>query len=190
MSASERERWDRRWAEAEPPGEPDPWLAELDAVLPRTGRAVDLAAGQGRNALWLAARGLEVTVVDVSPVAVERAANAATERGLALATEVRDLAAHGPPPGPWDLAIIVRYLDRDLVRAVPSVLVPGGMLAFTQPTVTNLERHEHPRAEFLLGAGEMATIAAQLDNVDIVQLTETWTHHGTHEARLVARRHT
>jgi SAM-dependent methyltransferase len=185
---SDREHWDGRWADAEPPGDPDPWLPELDALLPRSGRAVDLAGGQGRNALWLAARGLDVTVVDVSPVGLERAADAAAERGLRLSTAVRDLPTEGPPPGPWDVALVVRYLDRDLVRAVPATLAPGGLLAFTQPTVRNLERHEHPRAEFLLGEGEMAELAASLDDVDVIELTEGWTAQGTHDARLVVRR--
>ncbi|MEM9033583.1 MAG: methyltransferase domain-containing protein [Actinomycetota bacterium] len=188
MSGSDQAHWDGRWAEAEPPGDPDPWLPELDEMLPRSGRAVDLAGGQGRNSLWLAARGLDVTIVDVSPVGLVRASAAAAERGLELATEARDLPADGPPPGPWDVALIVRYLDRDLVRAVPSVLSPGGLLAFTQPTVTNLERHDHPRAEFLLGMGEMAALADELDDVEVVQLTEDWTPQGTHEARLVIRK--
>lgn len=185
---SDREHWDGRWADADPPGDPDPWLPELDALLPRSGRAVDLAGGQGRNGLWLAERGLDVTVVDVSPVGLERAMTAAAARGLHLTTEVRDLPVDGPPEGPWDVAVIVRYLDRELVRAVPAVLAPGGLFAFTQPTVRNLERHEHPRAEFLLGEREVAELASSLDDVDVVEATEGWTPQDTHEARLLVRR--
>ena len=83
-------------------------------------------------------------MVDVSAVGLERARTAAAARGLTLSTLQRDLPVEGAPPGPWDLAVIVRYLDRDLLAGLPSVLADGGLVAFSQPTVVNLERNEHP----------------------------------------------
>jgi SAM-dependent methyltransferase len=185
---SDAEHWDGRWADADPPGNPEPWLVRASDRLPATGRAVDLAGGQGRNALWLAERGLDVTVVDVSAVGLERARSAATARGLTLETLQRDLPAEGAPPGPWDLALIVRYLDRELLAGLPAVLADGGLVAFSQPTVVNLERHEHPRAEFLLAEGEMEELVAAIDGLEVVDLFEGWTPEGTHEAQLLARR--
>ncbi len=185
---SDAEHWDVRWAEAGPPGEPEPWLVRAAHRLPTSGRAVDLAGGQGRNALWLAARGLDVTVVDVSAVGLERARAAAAARGLALSTLQRDLPTEGAPPGPWDLAVIVRYLDRELLAGLPAVLADGGLVAFSQPTVVNLERHEHPREEFLLAEGEMASLVERIEGLEVVELFEGWTPEGTHEAQLIARR--
>ena len=185
---SDAEHWDGRWAKADPPGDPEPWLLRAADRLPTTGRAVDLAGGQGRNALWLVGRGLDVTVVDVSAVGLERARSAAAARDLTLSTLQRDLPAAGPPPGPWDLAVIVRYLDRELLAALPAVLADGGLVAFSQPTVVNLERHEHPREQFLLAEEEMASLVAGSDGLEIVELFEGWTPEGTHEAQLLARR--
>ncbi|MEO1063980.1 MAG: methyltransferase domain-containing protein [Actinomycetota bacterium] len=185
---SDAEHWDGRWADADPPGDPEPWLVRAADRLPSSGQAVDLAGGQGRNALWLAGRGLDVTVVDVSAVGLSRAEATAEERGLALTTLRRDLPTEGPPPGPWDLAVIVRYLDRPLLAALPSVLADAGLVAFSQPTVVNLERHEHPREQFLLAEGEMASLVDAIDGLEVVELFEGWTPEGTHEAQLLARR--
>ena len=185
---SEAEHWDARWADADPPGEPEPWLVRAADRLPTAGRAVDLAGGQGRNTLWLAERGLDVTLVDVSSVGISRALAAADGRGVRISTMQRDLPVEGAPAGPWDLAVIVRYLDRELVAALPEVLAPDGLLAFSQPTVVNLERHEHPRAEFLLAEGEMAALVGGIDGLGIVDLFEGWTSEDTHEAQPLARR--
>ena len=185
---SDAEHWDGRWAEAGPPGDPEPWLVRAADLLPSSGRAVDLAGGQGRNALWLAGLGLDVTVVDVSAVGLERARSTAEQRGLHLSTIQRDLPLEGAPPGPWDLAVIVRYLDRALLAGLPAVLAEGGLLAFSQPTVVNLERHEHPTERFLLAEGEMASLVDAIDGLEVVALFEGWTPEGTHEAQLLARR--
>ncbi|HEX7399851.1 MAG TPA: methyltransferase domain-containing protein, partial [Candidatus Limnocylindrales bacterium] len=70
---SRRARWDERHAAHEPieSSEPDPTLLdEIGALSP--GRAIDLGAGDGRNAIWLARRGWDVTAVDFSQVAIDR----------------------------------------------------------------------------------------------------------------------
>ncbi len=66
--------WDERYRreEAEPEREPAAWLVQNVGLLPASGRALDVAMGTGRNALYLAGRGYEVTGLDISPVAVGR----------------------------------------------------------------------------------------------------------------------
>jgi len=74
----DRHDWDARYAETELvwSAEPNRFVeTELAALAP--GRALDLAAGEGRNAIWLATRGWTVTVVDFSRVALEKASNLA-----------------------------------------------------------------------------------------------------------------
>ncbi len=177
MSDADRARWDARWREKGAPGEPSPFVLSLDAILPRRGRALDVAGGAGRHAMWLARRGLEVTLVDISPVA------------LAMAEGVTTVAAdleHEPlPAGPWDVILCFHYLDRRLFEAWPRLLAPGGLLVFVQATRSNLQKHEHPPARFLLEDGELARL---VQGLEVVRLEEGWLDEGRHEARLVARR--
>jgi 2-polyprenyl-3-methyl-5-hydroxy-6-metoxy-1,4-benzoquinol methylase len=82
-SAVQREEWNRRWAERDvhdPGDESDLLAAEIEGLVP--GRALDLACGPGRNALWLAERGWRVTAVDFSDVALAEARRSGRERGL------------------------------------------------------------------------------------------------------------
>lgn len=178
--SDDRARWDAAWAGA-PAREVSPWLRSLDGLLPRVGRALDVAGGPGAEAAWLAARGLAVTLVDVSPVALALA----RAREVRVHTEARDLEAAPLPEGPWDLVVCLNYLQRALFAQWAQVLAPGGWLVFAQPTVRNLERHAKPSARFLLGEGELATLVRGLE---VVSLAEGWTPEGRHEARLVARR--
>ena len=185
MSESEREKWDARWRERGPvPGPPSLLLTALD-LLPDQGRALDLAGGNGRHALWLAERGLSVTLLDVSAVALEQAAAAARAATLPLETVCADLERDPLPAGPWDLILSFHYLNRDLWPRFPELLAPGGILVFVQPTRRNLERHERPGADFLLEEGEAARIAS---GFEVVRLEEDWSAEGRHEALLVARR--
>lgn len=110
-------------------GPPNRWVVEeLDDAPP--GRALDLACGEGRNALWLAAHGWQVTAVDFSAVAIEKARELDTN-GLVEWVEA-DATAYTPAQ-PVDLALL-SYLQlaadqrRRAVRGAAAVLAPGGML--------------------------------------------------------------
>ncbi len=186
VAAGDRERWDRRYAERGARiGAPGAFLLEVAGELPRRGRALDLAGGSGRNALWLVRRGLDVTLCDVSVVALQQAAEAAAEARLALTTLARDLEEALPPSGPWTLIVVHDYLQRDLFAHFPTLLAPGGLLVYVQPTRTNLERHAHPGARFLVEPGELRELAAPLE---VLCFDEGWTDAGRHEAHLLARR--
>ena len=180
-------RWDARWAtRGSKPQEPAAFVVEAARYLPGTGRALDVAGGAGRHAAWLAARGLEVTLVDVSTVALEHAARLARSRRVNLSLVQRNLEVDGLPSGTWDVILIHHFLDRALLGEVPDALEPEGVLVFCQPTRRNLERHERPGPEYLLKEGELADLVAGLP-LDPVVLEESWGIEGRHEARLVAR---
>jgi tellurite methyltransferase len=186
MAESDRERWDARYREAGARSrEPSRSLLAFDDLLPREGRALDLAGGTGRHALWLARRGLDVTLADVSGVALEIAAAEAARAGLMLRTLQVDLEAEPLPSGPWDLIVCVDFLWRPLFATIPVALGPGGQLVVVHPTRTNLERHERPGLRHLLGDGELAGLVRGLE---ILRYEECWMVEGRHEARLVARR--
>jgi SAM-dependent methyltransferase len=185
MAESDRERWDARWREAgHADASPLDWLAALDAELPRAGRALDIASGAGRVALFWAARGLETLAVDVSPEALRLAREAAARAGLALHTLALDLETQPPPDGPFAAISVFHYLQRDLFPALAVRLAPGGVLACEIATVQNLERHAKPSRRFLLEPGELPRLCAPLE---VVHYTEGWQGDPC-LARILARR--
>ena len=180
-------RWDAHWAKhGSEPEEPAAFVVEAARYLPGTGRALDVAGGAGRHAAWLAARGLEVTLVDISTVALEQASRLAHSRRVNISLVPKNLELDGLPSGTWDVILIHLFLDRALLGEVPDALEPEGVLVFCQPTRRNLERHERPGPEYLLEEGELADLVAGWP-LDVVVLEEGWGLEGRHEARLVAR---
>jgi len=194
MSQSDRLKWDARWLDGPQLTEPSAFVAEALARLPRSGRALDVAAGTGRHAIAFALHGLDTTAVDVSPIGLAHARCQAHEKGVTLVTRQLDLelvdAGRAPfPPGPWDVILGFHYLWRDLPRLAASELRPGGLLLYSQPTLRNLERHPKPSERFLLREGELAELVAAVPELEVVLLKEGWLED-RHEARVIARRAT
>src|SRR6266545_1648287 len=144
MTNVEREDWNRKHGEAGPlfGVEPNRFLvAEVESLEP--GRALDVACGAGRNAVWLAERGWTVTGVDFSDVALANARRLATERGVEIEWVQADLCEWRPAGAAFDL-VAVLYLqlpaeERRLVlgRAVEAV-APGGTLLVVGHDLQNL----------------------------------------------------
>jgi tellurite methyltransferase len=129
VSEADRERWERRWREREVgPGPAEPWLVANVHHLPR-GPLLDVAAGAGRNALWLAARGFPVTALDISSAALERLEVAAVDRGVEVATRCADLddPAALDGLGPFTGLVVIRYKPSPAQWArLVERLAPGG----------------------------------------------------------------
>ena len=186
MAGGDRARWDARYRDRGPEhgADPSPILVALDDLLPRRGCALDVAGGAGRNACWLARRGLDVTIADVSPVALELARAAAAAAGVTLRLVETDLETDPLPDGPYGLIVSIDFLCRALFAAFPAALVPGGLLVYSQATRANLERHPHPGARFLLDGGELRSLVGGLE---VLSYAERW-FGDRHEARVVARK--
>jgi SAM-dependent methyltransferase len=142
------EAWDRRYA-ASPlvwSAGPNAAVAAEAADLP-PGRAVDLASGEGRNAIWLAERGWLVSAVDFSSVATRRTAELAAERlgaESARVTAVEADATTWAAEAPVDLAVLA-YLQlpaparRRAHRNAAAALAPGGVFLLVAHHLDNLE---------------------------------------------------
>lgn len=151
--------WNTRWREKNgEPSAPDPWLVKVLPLLP-VGATLDVACGQGRNSLFMAERGHNVTAVDNSEEGLVQLRAAAEERGLTINTLCLDLeAAPALPPSTFDLAIDFFYLHRPLLPALMACLRPGGMLVVrTFSSAGDFPgRPRHP--EFVLAPGELPAI--------------------------------
>lgn len=183
MSEADRQRWNGRYRESPGTRGPSGFLRSLAERLPREGRALEVAGGTGQDAVWLARRGLDVTLLEVSDVALERSAEAAREAGVSLRLMRWDAETEPLPPGPYALVLCLNFLHRPLFAAWREVLAPGGRLVYAQPTRANLQRHAHPSARFLLEEGELPRL---LEGWELLEYTEGWTEEGRHEARVVA----
>lgn len=179
-----RRRWNDRY-DGQEVGIPSSFLTGLDDLLPRRGRALDVAGGSGRHALWLAARGLGVTIADVSDTGLAIAGEEAERRGLSITTDLRDLESADLPAGPWDLIVCFHYLHRPLFPKMIAGLSPEGLLVCEIATVRNLEKHDRPPREYLLEEGEMGHLTEPLTTI---VYTEGWVDDDRHCARFVGRR--
>jgi len=140
-----RSLWDARY-EAKGAlwgAEPNQFLAEIAEVL-EPGTALDLGCGQGRDLLWLASRGFEVTGLDLSPVAIEQAEAVAAELDLDASFESVDLTTWDPAGRVWDL-VVLTYLHlsherRPVVHtAARRAVAPGGRLVVIAHHLDNFE---------------------------------------------------
>jgi hypothetical protein len=186
MSDFDRQKWNAKYADASfAPREPSAGLVALASFLPRCGRALEVAGGAGRHSIWLASRGLDVTIADISAVGLAQARERAAEAGVMIRTLETDLQEAPFPAGPWDLIVSVCYLWRPIYAAYPATLASGGILVVIQPTKKNLERHDKPPADFLLEEGELPRL---VQGLEIVHYEEGWLADDRHDAVLVARR--
>ena len=184
----DRESWNAMWRERAGELEsPASFLVEHAHLLPAQGKALDLAGGAGRNAVWLARRGLDVTLVDVSDVAITRAETKAASAGVKLRARRVDLDQSLDLAPLYDVVVMVHFLDREHRDAYAHLLVDGGLLVHVQQTVKNLERHARPSRRFLVEEGELAAWVGELGFETLVH-REDWNDDGVHEAAVIARR--
>lgn len=139
------EDWDRRYA-----GSELLWTAQANRFLVAEvsdlppGRALDLACGEGRNAVWLAEHGWDATGVDFSGAALAKARALAEARGVDGEWIQADLVDYAPEPGAYDL-VVVLYLQLpvaergSILRRAAAALAPGGVLLVVAHDRSNLE---------------------------------------------------
>jgi tellurite methyltransferase len=147
--------------------EPTLWLVDHRHLLPRAGTALDVACGRGRNAIWLAQRGLETTAVDRDTAALESLRSQAHRLELALTTMAIDLEGGDTrlPAEAFDVVVVVHYLHRPLFPVLMEAVRPGGILVYETFTRAQAARGKPTNPAFLLEPGELRTLVAPLDVV-------------------------
>jgi 2-polyprenyl-3-methyl-5-hydroxy-6-metoxy-1,4-benzoquinol methylase len=161
---ADRERWEGRYNEAAclHGDAPSRFLREqmprIQATLP--GRlALDIACGEGRNALFLAQNGFAVTGVDIAETALERARQRVAAAGLAARFLAVDLD-QWHPPACYDLILNINFLQRTLIPVLVAHLRPGGLLLIDTIMAGEALAGVHNPAN-LLAPGELSGIFAR-----------------------------
>ena len=144
---SERDHWDQRFA-----GEeyrfgtaPNAFLASQKHQLPKHGKALAIADGEGRNGVFLAEQGLDVLSLDFSPNGQAKARKLAAARGVTLRTEQADVIGWTYPAETFDVAAAIFFqfaspADREKIFAgIKRTLKPGGLLLLEGYTPKQLE---------------------------------------------------
>ena len=182
----DRHRWNERHAATPAPtaGAPDAFehWPELASMLPTTGRCVDIACGSGAVTLWLARRGLRVTALDVSDVAIGLLESQATLDGLSARIDARTVDLDDGLPAELtelDLIVCQRFRDRTLYRPMIDRLAIGGLAVVT---VLSTVGATEP-GPFHAAAGELSDAFGADDRCDVVREFE-----GDGIAHVVARR--
>lgn len=141
---SVQEKWDSRYTgiDYRYGKEPADFLRKNIARLPK-GRALDIAAGEGRNAVFLARHGFEVDAVDISPVGLDKARKLAGEYGVSINTIAADLKTYDLGREKYAIVMNFLYLQRDMIPKIKEALVPGGVVVFETYTVDH-RRKGHP----------------------------------------------
>jgi 2-polyprenyl-3-methyl-5-hydroxy-6-metoxy-1,4-benzoquinol methylase len=158
MAIDDQIRWDRQHAEGRGTTVPSRFVQEiLDSdhwtILP--GRALDVATGKGRNALFLASRGFQVTAIDISTVGLEEGRTRARDHSLSIDWEQADLENLQLAAAAYDLIVNINYLQRSLLPGLRGALKPGGHMIF-ETYLIDQQAAGHPRnPDYLLHHNEL-----------------------------------
>jgi SAM-dependent methyltransferase len=145
LTGMDADGWDDRYRDTELvwSAAPNQFVERFCRDLP-VGKAIDIAAGEGRNAIWLAELGWDATAVDYSAVAIDKARRIAERRGVDLTTEVADLTTFEPTPEGYDLVVIayLQLVDDELtpiLRRAAAAVAPSGTFVLVCHDRDNLE---------------------------------------------------
>jgi SAM-dependent methyltransferase len=182
--------WNERYRLRDHPVEdfdaaPTPLVVSTAAKL-APGNALDLACGSGRNALWLAEHGWQVTAVDAAPAAIEFLRSRAAERSLNITAIAANLefAEFQIEPSRWDLIAMCYYLQRSLFESAKRGVAPGGILI----SIVHVNEPGEPDGPHRLRPGELEQYFA---GWEILHRREGKANDSAHRravAEIVARR--
>jgi len=128
MSTEDRNKWNQRYAEdsyrkTNPVDLLRDWLPNIPV-----GKALDVASGAGRNAIYLAQAGFQVDAIDISHVGLQQTAQKAAAKRLEVNCIEHDLDEPYAFARNYDLIVVLWYVNLELIRQLCDCLVPGGFL--------------------------------------------------------------
>jgi tellurite methyltransferase len=141
-----------------PKDNPAKFLVQNISLLPK-GRVLDVAMGDGRNAICLANLGFQAEGIDISPDAVTKALESANAQGVELTAHVIDLEKdHYIQPDKYDVIICFRYLQRSLIPYMKNGLRSGGIVVYETYTIDQMQFGKPKNPDFLLKPNELLNL--------------------------------
>ncbi len=132
-------------------------IKEIKKIKP-DGKVLDIAMGEGRNAVYMASQGYDVEGVDISRIAIKRAKQLADEKKVKIKTIIADLSKYEVPEDSYDIIMVVNYLQRSLTPQIIKGLKKGGLVIFENYTMEHLKYDKTYNRDYLLEKGELKTM--------------------------------
>ncbi len=176
-----KESWDERYASGKySSAEPHKLLIDLTAKI-KAGKALDLACGTGRNAIFLAEKGFQVTAVDNSKIGIEIAKQRAAEKSLKIDFRVADLEKDefNLQENRYDLICDFYYLQRNLFPKIKTALKPNGIII----AAIHIYGEGEEAGEFLLKEGELKEFFKDFEILHYHETSKTDKDAGKHHHR-------
>jgi len=190
VSDERQDRWQRRYQQAVATSvSACGVLAENAFLLPKQGRALDLACGRGGNALLLARQGLDVEAWDYAPAAIEALRRQARSEALSLDAVLRDVEQEPPEPASFDVITVSYFLERAIVPGLVRALRPGGLIFYETWLGEAIDDSGPGNPDFRLGVNELLDLFGELQLLFYQEHARVGDHsQGLRNiARLVAR---
>ena len=158
MAAEDKKKWDTKHAAEQGQESPSPFLQQIfqsHSWRIQPARALDIATGRGRNAIFLAESGFSVEAIDVSTVALEQACKAAQEKKLAIDFRQADLDSVELPDAAYDLILNFNFLQRSLIPKMKKALKLGGHIVIDTYLIDQRDLGHPSNPVYLLGHNEL-----------------------------------
>lgn len=175
---SDKSRWDRFYEKQKGFAfgkEPSHFLkSHIDMIraLRPTGTVLDIAMGEGRNAVYMAGFGYNVEGVDISKVAIQHAKQLAREKQVKIRTTIADLEKIQFEENKFDIILVFYYLQRSLALQIQTALKKGGVLVFVNQTLGELKYNKSIDRKYLLQNGELKTLFSQLKTIKYEEIDD------------------
>ena len=189
MSAEDRNKWNQRYAEdsyrkTNPVTLLSDWLPKIPV-----GKALDVACGAGRNAIFLAEVGFQVDAIDISHEGLQQTAHKATESGLAINCIEHDLDEPYAFTTDYDLIVVLWYVNLKLIRQLCDCLAPGGFLLCEEHLRSEQEVIGAANPDFRVAPGALADAVSTLEVLLYEEVVAAIPEGGqVASARVVARK--
>ena len=156
MSLKDKEKWNAKYNcnDFITGKEPCKWLESNANLLSGKGKALDIAAGEGRNSVFAALLGYEVISMDISDIALDKAKNLAKEKNTKITTLSVDLDNSSLPESEYDLVICFNFLERRLFPEIKKTLRSNGILVYETFTVDYL-KYSNFKRKWVLDKNEL-----------------------------------
>lgn len=164
MSNEDRRRWNERYRGGayQSREHPSAILLEWQDAL-KGHSALDIACGRGRNAIHLASLGFEVDAIDISDIAIQQATQLANSMNLRVHWITHDLERSLPLEGPYDLILMIRYVNEPLLSTAIKLLAPQGKILVEEHLISDENVIGPTNPEFRVQPGSVQQTLGSLE---------------------------